>query len=121
MIYKIRSDSKILDDIKSAGKNYLALNIEYVLLNINEMTDIDFKNKVINKQFEEQKGFSDKDISGTRTRVNALLRIIQANKVIYALEQINKDDPRISDEAFEEAQSIIKKIKSNEIELPVLI
>ena len=53
--------------------------------------------------------------------MNALLRIIQANKVIYALEQINKDDPRISDEAFEEAQSIIKKIKSNEIELPVLI
>lgn len=48
MIYKIRSDSKILDDIKSAGKNYLALNIEYVLLNINDMTDIDFKNKVIN-------------------------------------------------------------------------
>ena len=118
MIYKMRSDSKILNDIKSAGKNYLALNIEYVLLNIDDMEDMDFKNKVINKQFQEQKGFSDKDISGTRTRVNALLRIIYANKIIYALEQINKDDPRILDEAFEEVQNIITKIKSKEIKLP---
>lgn len=120
MIYKMRSDSKILDDIKSSGKNYLGLYMEDILLHTHELEDKILKNKLIERHYEEQKGFSDKSSSGTRTRVNSLIRIIQANKVIYALELINESDSRITDVAIKKAKDTIKRINFGEIKLPTL-
>lgn len=99
MKYKERSDDKILDDISSAGKNYLGIYIEDILVHINELDDRELKNQLIERHYKNQKYFYDEKMSGTRVRVNSAIRIIISGKIIYALGQINNSDgvPKIVD------------------------
>lgn len=74
--------------------------------------DKNFKKDFIHNVFHSQG--RDKDYGGTRTRVNALLRIIKSKKIIEALEyiigsdRIQKDDPK----AVEMAKKALKEIES---------
>lgn len=117
---ELRNINKINDDIKSTGQSFLGLYMSELVTRIHELDDRVLKSKLIQEYFENQKGFSDKGIGGTRTRVNASIRIIKAEKVIYALEQINGDNPKVVPETVEKAKDTLIKINNEELILPNL-
>ncbi len=119
MEFKERSDKKILDDIKSAGQTFLGLRMEDLLLRINELDDTDIK-KLIQEYYEHQIGTHDDKFDGTRTRVNSAIRIIAANKVLFALNVITNSNFRVPPDAVLKASETIAKIERGEIKLPIL-
>lgn len=112
--------SKIDDDIKSAGKSFLGLYLGELLSMINELDDKGLKGNLIEEYHSHQRGYYDRDIGGTKTRVNASIRIIKANKVLCALERIGGSDLRVRSEAVTRAEETIRKIKTGELNLPNL-
>ena len=117
---KPRPISKIDDDIKSAGQTFIGIRMEDMLTRIPELEDRNKKNKLIEEYYENQIGTQDSECEGTRTRVNAVMRIIQSDNVLYALKRINGSDSRVLSEAVTKAKNTIKKIKSGELKLPNL-
>jgi len=113
-----RSIDKVNDDIKSAGKSFLGLYMADLLARIKELDDKVLKNRLIEEYHSNQYGYYDKDIGGTRTRVNAAIRIIKAEKVLYALEQINGSNSQVLPEAVAKAKETIMKIRAGELQLP---
>ena len=120
MEFKERSDKKILDDIKSAGQTFLGLRMEYLLLRINELDDTDSKKQLIQEYYEHQIGTHDDKFDGTRTRVNSAIRIIAADKVLFALNVITNSNFRVPPDAVLKASETIAKIERGEIKLPIL-
>lgn len=120
MIKQERSISKIEDDVRSAGQTFLGLNMEDLLKRISELEDRFKKNKLIEEYYKNQKGTYDREIGGVRTRVNSAIRIIKADKVIYALSLIDGSNSKVLPEAVEKAKETIRKIQNNEIVLPDL-
>lgn len=115
-----RSIAKIEDDVKSAGQSFIGLRMEDLLLRLPELEDKLTKNKLIEEYYENQVGTRDKAIGGTRTRVNSAIRIIKADRVLYALSLIDGSDSRVLPEAVMKAKDTIGKIKSGEIQMPQL-
>lgn len=115
-----RNIAKIQDDIRSAGQTFLGLRLSDMLGRINELDDRNSKNKLIEEYFNNQIGTYDKHIGGTRTRVNSAIRIIKAEKVLYALRLIDGSDIRVLPEAVVNAKETIRKIENGEIILPNL-
>lgn len=120
MEFKERSDKKILDDIKSAGQTFLGLRMEDLLLRINELDDTDSKKQLIQEYYEHQIGTHDDKFDGTRTRVNSAIRIIAANKVLFALNVITNSNFMVPPDAVLKASETIAKIERGEIKLPIL-
>ncbi len=120
MEFKERSDKKILDDIKSAGQTFLGLRMEDLLLRINELDDTDSKKQLIQEYYEHQIGTHDDKFNGTRTRVNSAIRIIAADKVLFALNVITNSNFRVPPDAVLKASETIAKIERGEIKLPIL-
>lgn len=118
---KSRSLDKIKDDIKSAGKSFLGLKMADLLVRSKELEDRVSKRKLIEEYHSHQYGYYDKGIGGTSTRVNAAIRIISAEKVVYALGQIDGSDSRVLPEAVTKAKDTIRKINSEELRLPNLV
>ena len=105
-------DSKMLSDIKSAGGWFVGEYATTIFEKFDQLkSDKDFKAAFI-KQIFRDRG-RDSDLGGTRTRVNALMRIIERRKLIEALEyivasdSINKNDPN----AIRSAVQMINKFK----------
>lgn len=117
---KERNLSKIDDDIKSAGQSFIGLYMSDMLGRIPELDDKVKKVKLIEEYHSRQYGFFDKDIGGTRTRVNAVVRIIRADKVLYALGKVDGSDPRVVPEAVAKAKETIGKIKNGKLILQIL-
>ncbi|MEF2849760.1 MAG: hypothetical protein U0O38_05560 [Agathobacter rectalis] len=120
MEFKERSDKKILDDIKSAGQTFLGLRMEDLLLRINELDDTNSKKQLIQEYYEHQIGTHDGKFDGTRTRVNSAIRIIAADKVLFALKAINGSNSKVMSSAVLKAHETIAKIEYGEIKLPIL-
>lgn len=120
MEFKERSDKKILDDIKSAGQTFLGLRMEDLLLRINELDDTDSKKQLIQEYYEHQIGTHDDKFNGTRTRGNSAIRIIAADKVLFALNVITNSNFRVPPDAVLKASETIAKIERGEIKLPIL-
>ncbi|WP_297632943.1 hypothetical protein [uncultured Clostridium sp.] len=70
---------------QSAGVGFICKYIAYFLENKKRLEDREEKRKIIEEIYEES---NDKYITATRTRVNALLKIIQANRVKESLEVV---------------------------------
>lgn len=109
MEFKERADKKILDDIKSAGQTFLGLRMEDLLLRINELDDTDSKKLLIQEYYEHQIGTHDDKFDGTRIRVNSAIRIIAANKVLFALKAINGSNSKVMSSAVLKAHETIAK------------
>lgn len=120
MLKKSRTESKIDDDIKSAGQSFLGIRMSDLLRRIPELENRSRKKKLIEEYYENQIGTRDKNIGGTSTRVNSAIRIIAADKVIYVLSKIDGSDSRVLPEAVENAKDTIQKIKDGTIKLPKL-
>lgn len=98
---KSRSLDKIKDDIKSAGKSFLGLKMADLLVRSKELEDRVSKRKLIEEYHSH--------------------RIISAEKVVYALGQIDGSDSRVLPEAVTKAKDTIRKINSEELRLPNLV
>ncbi len=120
MNYKARSISQIKADIKSAGKSFISFNIEDMLSRLPELDDKVKKEHLIEEYYENQTGFYDKEIGGTRTRVNSVIRIIRANQVQYTLEEIIENDSRVDPKAIKVVQTLLSKIGNGEFTLPII-
>lgn len=116
----IRSLDKIDDDIKSAGQSFLGLRMEDLIIKFSELEDKEKKATLICDYFKNQIGTYDSDIGGTRTRVNAAIRIIKADKVEYALRKIDGSDSRVFIEAVSKAKDTLTKINKGILILPKL-
>lgn len=115
-----RSINKTEDDVRSAGQTFLGLRMDDLLMRVAELDDKEAKNKLIEEYYENQYGTHDKEMSGVRTRVNSAIRIIKAEKVVYALKLIDGSDSRVLPEAVEKARKTIRKIECGEIHMPSL-
>lgn len=115
-----RSISKIDDDVRSAGQTFLGLNMESLLTKIKDLDDKVLKSKLIEGFHSSQYGYYDKDMGGTRTRINSAVRIIKADKVLYVLEKIDGSNPLVLPEAVMKAKETVMKIREGKLRLPKL-
>jgi len=106
-------DKTLKRNIESAGGWFVGEYAVLILKKLNELeSDKDFKNEFVREVFHNHG--RDKDFGGTRTRVNAVIRIIKSNKIIEALEyvihsdRINNEEPK----AVEMAKVALREIKS---------
>lgn len=83
--------------LRSAGMSFFVYRVEEILLNINNLETKEEKSKLIKKYFENQEGYFDKNIRGTRVRVNSVIKIIEENNVEYILDKIIKSKKTIPD------------------------
>lgn len=74
--------------LQSAGMSFFVNRAEEILLNIEKLKIKEEKIKPIEKYFANQEGYSDKDIKGTRVRVNSVIKIIKENNIKYVLNKI---------------------------------
>lgn len=118
MIKVERSIPKIKAYVKSVGQNFLGMRMADLLCRFSELEDKTLKNKLIQEYYENQIGTYDKTIQGTRTRVNAAIRIIRGEQVVYALHLIDGSDSRVLPDAAAKAKETLKKIEIKEILLP---
>jgi len=102
------TDKQFINSYRSAGLWFVALYMEAFLLRIDELDDDLLKTKLIEEIYDNGENTFDKEISGTRTRVNALYRIIKAGRGIEALE-IATNSKRLKKE-FPEAASQAKDL-----------
>ena len=77
----------ILDNKLNDLKKY-NIEVENSTINIEKLKIKEEKIKLIEKYFENQEGYSDKDIKGTRIRVNSTIKIIKENNIEYVLNKI---------------------------------
>ena len=83
--------------LQSAGMSFFVYRIEEILLNINNLTAKEEKSRLIIKYFENQDGYFDENIEGTRTRVYSVIKIIEENNVEFVLNKIIKSKKASSD------------------------
>jgi len=111
----IMQDKTLKRNIKSAGGWFVGEYTALILSKFNELEkDLDFKNEFVRELFNSQG--RDRDYSGTRTRVNAVIRIVKSDKVIEALQYI-VDSVRINNEEFKAVQmakEALSEIKSKQ-------
>lgn len=94
--------------------------MEVFLLRIDELRDSNKKTKLIEEIYNNGQG-SDKEVGGTRTRVNCLLRIIEAGREIEALEvavtseRLRNDFP----DAAKQAEDLLKRIQCDDFVIPL--
>ncbi len=115
-----RNIAKIDADIRTAGKAFLGMRLSDMLKRVNELDNQSKRADLIYEYYTNQQGTYDREIEGTSTRVNAAIRIIKADKVLYALESIVSSNSRVLPKAVSNAKDTIKKISTGEIELPML-
>ena len=107
----IMQDKTLKRNIESAGGWFVGEYAGLIMNKFNELeNDKDVKNEFVRDVFHSQG--RDKDYGGTRTRVNAVIRIIKSNKLIEALEyiiksdRINREEPKAVRMAKEELREI---------------
>lgn len=116
--YKGRSDEDILRDVQSAGQNFLGMRLGDMITRIAELDDKGLKTKLIEEYYRNQDGYFDKDVSGTRVRVNSAVRIIRSGKADFALKQLLDADSRVSKSAYNKAKETIEQFKKGILKLP---
>lgn len=110
------SDTQYIRAYRSAGLWFVGMYMEAFLLRIDELVDDNSKAKLIEEIYDNGENTFDKDLSGTRTRVNSLYRIIKAGREIEALKKVIQSD-RVAKEnpqAIIDAKDLLIRIKSGD-------
>lgn len=115
------SEKQFINAYRSAGLWFVALYMEAFLLRIDELKDNVLKTNLIEEIYNNGENAFDKEINGTRTRVNSLLRIIESGRVIEALEVAVGSISLIRNfpSAVDTAMNLIESIKKGEIKILV--
>ncbi len=81
------TDGKMLKDLQSAGGWFVGLYTGIIQSQLERLeTDREYKKRFIQK-IHESEG-RDKDLGGTTTRVNSVIRIVRSQKARAALEYV---------------------------------
>ena len=120
MYKQLRSIEKIDRDICFAGASFIGLYMEDLLCRISELENSDSKKKLIEEYHKNQQGYFDKELSGTTTRVNSVIRIIKAEMVEYALEKVIDSNNKVNEEVRNKTKDVLYKIRNGKLKLPVL-
>lgn len=112
-----RNNIQTESDVSIAGKAFICFNTEQLLQMIDDGLS---RNNMIKNLYLTQEGFYDKNIDGTKARVNALLRIIRSDNLLYALNHIIESPFSLRVGAKDKAKDIIEKLHNGEIKLPKL-
>jgi len=110
------SDKQFVQAYRSAGLWFVALYMEAFLLRMDELQDEVKKTYLIAEIFDNGNG-PDKKERGTRTRVDCLLRIIESERIIEALE-IASTSSKIDPQAAMTAYELLSRIKTGKFVLP---
>jgi len=114
------TDSQFIRTYRSAGLWFVGMYMEAFLLRINELRDDLLKTKLVEEIYNNGENTFDKNIGGTRTRVNCLAKIIEAGRVEEALkividsDRVKKENP----DAFYCAKDLLRRIQSGEFKVP---
>ncbi|MGL5646246.1 MAG: hypothetical protein ACRDDY_00210 [Clostridium sp.] len=94
---------------QSAGVGFICEHVKFFLENKVRLEDRDEKRKIIEDIFKRS---NDRYITGTRTRVNALLKIVQADRVKDGLHDIlkSKRAKEMYPEAVKEVEELLKEL-----------
>ncbi|MGL4876116.1 MAG: hypothetical protein ACRC30_15865 [Clostridium sp.] len=93
---------------QSAGVGFICKHIKFFLENRTRLEDKEEKRKIIEEIFQNS---NDRYITGTRTRVNALLKIVQADRVNDGLNDILKS--KRAKDMYPDALKEMKRILEN--------
>ena len=113
----ISNHFELVDVCRSAALWYVGSYMLEFLMRQEQWKDPDTKESFIRYMFEEYGG-SDKDLSGTRTRVNAMIRIIESRKVEDALKLVlEADEAKLGCEQSKlNAQETLDRIQNGKIQ-----
>ncbi len=117
----VRTDAEILRDIRSAGLSFVGYYMEDLLLRTSELEDKERKKALIEEYYQNQIVTKDSKIGGTTTRVNSVIRIIKADKVVNVLKYIDGSNSQVSEVSVKKAKETLTKIQNGVIVLPKLI
>ncbi|MDK2918996.1 MAG: hypothetical protein PWQ37_1729 [Candidatus Petromonas sp.] len=104
----------MIDDIKSAGGWFVGKYAGLIFEKYDQLkSDRVYKTEFIKQLFRESGRDSKRE--GTRTRVNALMRIIEREEIIKALEYVIESDNinRSDQEAVQIAKQTLQNLKYN--------
>lgn len=108
------SNKQFVNAYRSAGLWFVVIYMEPAILRIEELRNLESKNKFIEEMY-------DNNIGATRTRVNCLLKIIKSGRIKEVL-QIATNSTRLNNkypEAIIKAGILLEKIKNNEIDISI--
>ncbi len=113
---RIKNHFELKDVCRSAGLWYVGSFMLEHIMKQNEWSNPETKEEFIRYMYEEYEGI-DSDISGTRTRVNCIIRIIESGLVEDAMQLVLDANIRQLGipEAKENAQVVLDKLKSGEL------
>jgi hypothetical protein len=113
------SKKQFINAYRSAGLWFVGLYMEAFLIRIDELRDNIQRTKLIEEIYDNGENAFDRDIGGTRTRVNSLKRIIEAGRVNEALEEVIKSNrvTRENPEAVKRAKDLLEIIESGELNI----
>ena len=97
--------------VGSAGKKFLGLNMGTIIEKRAHQSDT-ARATLIEELYENQSGWEDKDMRGTRTRVNSAVRLINAGEAKRTMELVIAGDYRVSGEAKRAAEETLEALES---------
>lgn len=112
----IKNHFELKDACRSAGLSYVGSFMLEFIMRRKEWENPNTKNAFIKSMYEEYDAW-DSDISGTRTRANVIIRIIESRKVEDAMQLvIDADNKKLGIlQAKENAQTVLDLLKSGKI------
>ena len=112
----INSYKELVNVCNSAALWYVGSYMIEFIVNREKWENNETKQDFIRYMYEECGG-ADADISGTTTRVNAMIRIVESRKVEEALEIVlNANNAKIGcDQSKINAKATLEKLKSGEL------
>ena len=121
VLTKINNYGELKEIIRSAGAWFIGAFIIEVIDNYGETRNSKTKRDFIESFHEEYCQWIESE--QLRNRINCLIRIVESNMVIDALEYITdraNTDKINCDEAIENARILLSQIKNQEVNLPVI-
>lgn len=106
------TDGEFVKACNSASLWFVAYYMEMFLERLDELKDVDSKEKIIEEIYNE--GLV-KGIDSIKARVNATYRIIKGNRVLDALNRAVESDmlKQENEEAYVRAKELLKKLENN--------
>lgn len=113
---RITNHFELKDACRSASLGYIGSFMLEVIKRRDEWENPNTKQSFIESMFDEYSGW-DKDVFGTRTRVNVMIRIIESRKVEDALRLVIDADDRKLDcpQAKINAKIILNMIEKGDL------
>ncbi|MDD4591706.1 MAG: hypothetical protein PHG06_14945 [Parabacteroides sp.] len=106
------TDAQYVNAYRSAGLWFVGMYMEAFLLRFDELEDKDKKTKLIDEIYDHGRN-ADENLRGTKTRVNALHRIIKAGREMEALETVINSN-KVDKEAVSIAKDLLSRINSGD-------